>query len=42
MSTAIPSTISPSNAVPSRAKYLSFLKSQPRSYTPWRESMSER
>ncbi len=42
MSTVISSTIPPSSAMPSRAKYLSFLKCQPRSYSPWREPMSER
>ena len=42
MSTAISSTTSSICSMPSRTKYLSFLKSQPRSYSPWREPMSER
>ena len=36
------SHMSPGNTMGSRAKYLSFLKGQPRSYSPWREPMSER
>ena len=32
----------PSSTTPSCAKYLSFLKYQPRSYSPWRKPMSER
>jgi len=37
LSTAMPSA----STTPSRAKCLSFLKSLPRSYTPWREPKSE-
>jgi len=42
MSTAISSTLPSSAAMPSRAKYLSFLKSQPHTYAPWRKPVSER
>ena len=41
MSTAFSTPMSSSNATPSPAKCLSFLKCQPRSYTPWREPVSE-
>ena len=34
-------TVPTINGGVSRAKYLSFLKNQPRSYTPWREPISE-
>jgi len=34
--------VSTQSAPTSRAKYLSFLKCQPRNYTPWREPVSER
>lgn len=39
MSTTSPAPILPCN--PNRAKYLSFLKMQPRSYAPWLEPISE-
>lgn len=42
MSTVLSSTTSSSNTMPSRTKCLSFLKSQPRSYSPWRKPLSER
>ena len=41
MSTAFPVPVSSTYAMPSRIKYLSFLKCQPRNYSPWREPMSE-
>lgn len=42
MSTAFSTPVSSSRVMSSHAKCLSFLKSQPRSYSPWREPMSER
>lgn len=42
MSTALSTPIPSASAMSSRAKCLSFLKCQPRSYAPWREPMSER
>lgn len=41
MSTVLSMPAPSSNATPSRAKYLSFLKGQPRAYTPWREPLSD-
>ena len=41
MLTALPKPAQSTGAASSRAKYLSFLKCQPRAYTPWREPMSE-
>lgn len=42
MSTVLSAPVPSRNTMPGRAKYLSFLKCQPRTYTPWREPMSER
>ena len=41
MTTAFSPSKQSNTATPSRAKCLSFLKCQPRSYTPWREPVSE-
>lgn len=40
MFTALSASVPSASAMPSRTKCLSFLKSQPHSYTPWREPMS--
>lgn len=42
MPTTLSTSMSPTSAMPSRVKCLSFLKCQPRSYVPWREPISER
>ena len=36
------STALSASTLPSRSKHLSFVKYQPRSYSPWREPVSER